>query len=378
MTEPIYFDATSLFQPKLTGVGRYIARLIERVAKKQPVRLVSLLPREHAYKFRPKAKLDNTNEVHLAPDTVPVDTGDLHAWRDAVLERPTVPHKPEEAIKNPGVHTFLRGEGPRRFRREVAILYDFTPLVVSDTHTPDMVRDFASFCTNHMPKFDAALAISESTGYDAEWICGIEPERLAVAYPGPSQCLHEHAWNKPVVRRDDFALVVSTLEPRKNGRFLMDWFLTTKALPENFELWWAGPRGWMGGVGEVPTDNPFGRRVRFLGMLSDAELCHVYQTARFSIYASLYEGFGFPVLDSLRHGTRVMCAFNSSLCEFGGEGVHFFDACDTASADAACTELLTAKTPSVSRPDLDDCCDWDLAAERLIDLCQRQDVVSLS
>lgn len=370
MKEPIYIDATSLFQPKLTGVGRYIARLVERVAKKQPVRLLSLLPRAEGMRFRPKAKLDNTNEIRLTPDMVPADAGDLHAWRDAILECPVVDHDAGEALRNSGVHTFLRGEGPRRFRREVGILYDFTPLVVSDTHVGDMVNHFASFCTNHLPKFDASLAISHSTRNDAEWICGVDPDKVAVAYPGPSQCIHEHVWTAPVPRRDDYALVVSTLEPRKNGKFLLQWFLNTKSLPENFELWWAGPRGWLGGVGDVSLESPYGRRVRFLGMLSDAELCKAYQEARFSIYASLYEGFGFPVLDSLRHGARVMCAYNSSLCEFAGEGVHFFDACDTDSADEACAELLTADTPSVSRPDLDATCDWDLAADQLIELCQ--------
>src|SRR5262249_26877817 len=79
---------------------------------------------------------------------------------------------------------------------------------------------------------------------------------------------------------------------------------------------------------------------RFLGMVPDARLCELYRRAAFTIYPSLYEGFGFPVLDALRHGTPVVSSFNSSLQEFAGPGGFYFDPCDPASLDAACRELL--------------------------------------
>ena len=108
--------------------------------------------------------------------------------------------------------------------------------------------------------------------------------------------------------------MVSTLEPRKNAFFLLDWFRQSQALPAGSELWWVGPLGWLTSRRRLRQyQNAAGRKVRFLGVVSDAELCRLYRTAGWSAYPSLYEGFGFPVLDALRHGTPVLASYHSAL-----------------------------------------------------------------
>jgi glycosyltransferase involved in cell wall biosynthesis len=76
-------------------------------------------------------------------------------------------------------------------------------------------------------------------------------------------------------------------------------------------------------------------------MVSDAELCRLYRQAAFTVYPSLYEGFGFPVLDSLLHDAPVLASFNSSLAELEGPGVFYFDPCDAASLDEAYCEMMS-------------------------------------
>ncbi len=105
---------------------------------------------------------------------------------------------------------------------------------------------------------------------------------------------------------------------------------------------------------------------------SDSELCELYRQASFTIYPSLYEGFGFPVLDSLRHGTPVLCSFNSSLAEFAGPGVFYFDAGDPASLDSACRDLLASGLVEVARNDLDHGLSWDRLAHKIVTLCMEQ------
>src|SRR3989442_915138 len=77
---------------------------------------------------------------------------------------------------------------------------------------------------------DKLVANSYSTKADADWLCRVAPENIVVCYPGPTLCVHEHASPEPVARRGDVLLVVSTLEPRKNGPFLFHWFLNTPVL----------------------------------------------------------------------------------------------------------------------------------------------------
>jgi len=63
----------------------------------------------------------------------------------------------------------------------------------------------------------------------------------------------------------------------------------------------------------------------FTGFLSESEKNTLIQNSIASIYPSLYEGFGLPVLESLALGTPVICSNTSSLPEVGGEAALYFD-----------------------------------------------------
>ena len=116
------------------------------------------------------------------------------------------------------------------------------------------------------------LSDSHSTKADAAWFSSLDPERIVVAHSGPSLCVETHRHRGRVARSDRIGLVVSTIEPRKNAGFLFDWFQKTTLLPPDMELWWVGKLGWMISREELERmANPAGgRRVRFLGNVSDA------------------------------------------------------------------------------------------------------------
>jgi glycosyltransferase involved in cell wall biosynthesis len=99
-------------------------------------------------------------------------------------------------------------------------------------------------------------------------------------------------------------------------------------------------------------------------------LCRLYRQAACTVYPSLYEGFGFPVLDSLRHGTPVLCGYNSSLQEFAGPGVFYFDVCDPASLDAAFQDWQAAQPFQIQRADLQEKYTWDGFAETVDSQCR--------
>ncbi len=62
--------------------------------------------------------------------------------------------------------------------------------------------------------------------------------------------------------------------------------------------------------------------VRVLGYVPDADLPALYAGALLSIYPSLYEGFGFPVLEAMACGCPVVSSDTSSLPEVvGGAGL---------------------------------------------------------
>ncbi|MFM2074950.1 MAG: hypothetical protein RJB34_1255 [Pseudomonadota bacterium] len=60
-------------------------------------------------------------------------------------------------------------------------------------------------------------------------------------------------------------------------------------------------------------------RVHALGKVSENQLITLYQRATCVMFPSLYEGFGFPVLEALACGVPVMTTRRTSLPEVGGD-----------------------------------------------------------
>lgn len=63
----------------------------------------------------------------------------------------------------------------------------------------------------------------------------------------------------------------------------------------------------------------FAERVHALGKVSEERLIDLYQHTVCVMFPSLYEGFGFPVLEALACGVPVMTTRRSSLPEVGGD-----------------------------------------------------------
>jgi glycosyltransferase involved in cell wall biosynthesis len=73
---------------------------------------------------------------------------------------------------------------------------------------------------------------------------------------------------------------------------------------------------------------------------SNAVLKLVYQHAILSVYPSVYEGFGLPVVESLLCGTPVITSSVSSMPEAGGNGALYSAPNDLASLTENMQKLL--------------------------------------
>lgn len=366
VAKPIYVEIFPLLVPKLTGIGRFSARLVQALNRLAPLRLTTFLDPRTQRVHELIQDLARGQEIALDIGEAGESDDDLCQWVRQLCARPKQPYDEAAAANYTGIYTWSR-PAERRFGREIGIFYDFTPLIVPWSHTAGLRDGFHRqvMASRHCAK---VLAISHSTKSDAAWLSPVPEDDIAVAYPGPSQCLTAHAHAGPVVRRDNVILMVGTREPRKNGDFLLDWFLSTSVLPEGFELWWAGPSGWLWDGPKDFDDHPRRGQVKFLGMVSDARLCELYQQVTCTVYPSLYEGFGFPVLDSLLHGAPVLSSYNSSLAELEGPSVFYFDPCDADSLDQAYLRMAAAQPIAIDAAPLRERFCWDALARTVVDL----------
>jgi glycosyltransferase involved in cell wall biosynthesis len=87
--------------------------------------------------------------------------------------------------------------------------------------------------------------------------------------------------------------------------------------PDELQLLLGGKPGWLSEpILERARQTP---GVRLLGPIDDQDLPTLYSLARATVYPSLYEGFGFPALESLACGTPAIVANTSSLPELVGD-----------------------------------------------------------
>ncbi|HEY9769575.1 MAG TPA: glycosyltransferase family 1 protein [Coleofasciculaceae cyanobacterium] len=66
-------------------------------------------------------------------------------------------------------------------------------------------------------------------------------------------------------------------------------------------------------------------RIIFLDYVPNADLPGLYSSAQSLVFASLYEGFGLPVLEAMACGCPVIASNTTSIPEVGGESVFYVD-----------------------------------------------------
>jgi glycosyltransferase involved in cell wall biosynthesis len=77
----------------------------------------------------------------------------------------------------------------------------------------------------------------------------------------------------------------------------------------------------------------------YLGFVPEAERVALMQNAELFVFPSLYEGFGFPVLEAMAAGTPVACSNRGALSEISGPALRL-SALDAVSMSAELAEWL--------------------------------------
>ena len=139
-----------------------------------------------------------------------------------------------------------------------------------------------------------------------------------------------------------YALFVSTIEPRKNHRLLFDIWKTLldEGVPQEcgFKLVFVGRKGWMvDDLWQEMTTHPcFGTSLLILGDIDDPTLASLYDNCAFTLYPSLYEGFGLPIVESFCHGKATIASSAGALLET----VDGFSPCLSPSDETSWRNLL--------------------------------------
>jgi glycosyltransferase involved in cell wall biosynthesis len=127
-----------------------------------------------------------------------------------------------------------------------------------------------------------------------------------------------------------FILFVSTIEVRKNHALMLRvWRRLLAELPaaQVPYLVFAGKTGWLTGDLLTQLDNAawLDGHIRHIPSPGEDELRALYRACAFTVFPSLYEGWGLPVTESLSFGKTVAASGRSAIPEAGGCFCVYFD-----------------------------------------------------
>ncbi|MDP3070128.1 MAG: glycosyltransferase [Opitutaceae bacterium] len=143
-------------------------------------------------------------------------------------------------------------------------------------------------------------------------------------------------------------LSVGSIEGRKNHRALLEACEARWAAGDQFSLHLIGlahPQTGAAALARLRALQASGRPLRYDGPVGDAEVARAYAACAFTVYPSLIEGFGLPVIESVAHGKPCVCSARGALGESAAGGGCV--ALDRVDADALATVIARLlRTPA--------------------------------
>lgn len=239
--------------------------------------------------------------------------------------------------------------------RSAATIHDLGYHHFPDAH-PRRQRVYLRWSTRHNARrARLVLADSQATKDDLARLDGIDPAKISVVYPGVDPALRpvrDEARITAVLQKYNitppYLLYLGTLQPRKN---LVRLIRAHAASGAPHQLVLAGSPGWLSQpiLDEVSCQlsvisyqlSETGERIVVTGFVDEADKAALLTGATALLYPSLYEGFGFPVLEAQACETAVLTAAASSLPEVAGDGALLVDPLDEAAIAAGIRRLAS-------------------------------------
>lgn len=201
---------------------------------------------------------------------------------------------------------------------------------------PGTMRKIAAFQQKLFQRFSvkkakAILSISKATAEDVCKFFSYPVQNSYVAYPGVSMPDIQSSLNLEKSERiqslpSAYLLSVSTIEPRKNYPFLLKVYREYRKIAPNPLPWVIlGKVGWEtpGFQEELKQEIREFEDIILIEKSTDTELHHIYRNSEVFLFASIYEGFGIPLLEALSHGKKCLASDIPTFREIGGDSIPY-------------------------------------------------------
>jgi glycosyltransferase involved in cell wall biosynthesis len=341
-----------------TGVQRVCRSVCEALAARREVTAVTFDPYQSAW--RPLAAWEKAN---LASADAPAGgrgaqwplgkrlAGRLRRIRSGT----TLPAAPADSLIVPEIFSepvarafprlFSRVRGPR-----VALFHDAIALKLPELTPVKTVARFPSYL-QELLAFDGVAAVSEDSLQSLreywDWL-GVARRPLLAKIPlGVTAPPRRPEFPQAIQLRKLLpVLCVGSIEGRKNHLSLLHACEKLWQAGAQFELQLVGlahPETGREALHKIRELQAAHRPLHYAGAVSEDDLEKAYAACAFTVYPSIMEGFGLPVLESVHRARPCICSRHGALGEAArGGGCLALDSMDVDSLASAIDRLVNA------------------------------------
>lgn len=239
-----------------------------------------------------------------------------------------------DTIISPNFVTLLHGSWSLEAARlhakinVVSIIHDVIPILYPSFTSLKFLNQMESFFEKFHDKIDLYLANSKHTEKDLkEFLAskyGIADPKTAVIKWGFSITDSSNAiYDVPLIG-GNYIMYVSTFGPRKNHIKLFEaWSEIVKSgKSDGWKLICVGQKDKKYSEPENYIQKNLvhlGSTIQLLHHIGGDAIINLYKNCRFTVYPSLYEGYGMPIAESIYYGKVCITSNVSSMPEVGGE-----------------------------------------------------------
>ena len=359
---------TRLLVPKLEGIGWFEYETLRRIVTEHP---------EHTFYFI--FDRDYDERFLFAENVKPVLTFPpcrhhpyfWYVYFEYAITYVLRKIKPDLFLSPDGWMT-LRTDVP-----QVAVIHD-----INFAHHPEFFSPaFQKYFAKYFPQFAKnAVRIATVSEYSKQDICqtyGIAEEKIDVVYNGSNELFHPFSEVEKAriqiqyAQGKDYFLFVSAINKRKNlPNILRAFDLFKERTGSDVKFFVVGGRaGKQPELDEVLSKMKHAQDVLFQGHLPVKTLSEVMAGSIALVYASLFEGFGIPIIEAYNAETAVITSNVSSMPEVAGNAAVLVDPHSVEQIAEAMTQLFSdnqlryelIEKGRVQRQKFN----WDLTAQRL-------------
>jgi glycosyltransferase involved in cell wall biosynthesis/SAM-dependent methyltransferase len=305
-----------------SGIQRVVRGLAQSLIEKG----LKLIPIKWDDKFKTISPLTSDELICLSKWNGP-SVDDWHKWRlpdiSNIYDWLFVP----ELLSDPfGPSNFLVKEfAVKNGLRTACIFYDAIPWKMTEFYTQDESKRHAEYMRG-LNQFDLILTISKTSLNDLViYLSSLKNEKTinleSRIYPCllPGEFKERERIIKTKVSSSEtpiLILCVSTIEPRKNHIKLIEAFKNvTNKTNKKIELCLVGGSPFTELAKQIHLEIFNSNNIRWEQNINDTRLRELYDLCDFTIYPSIEEGFGMPILESLWHARPVICSEVSAMGE---------------------------------------------------------------